>query len=118
MQTLERPKTPVKRRGRPPKTAIRDEVAEPKLVRKNLLLDPRSLEELRELYGLPSDSAAVRKAIDLILMVKEARELRAWTMEHGGLDDVYERTKGRPRLPRELTDEDVIDIELEDVTCG
>ncbi|MCA1598170.1 MAG: hypothetical protein LC769_03975 [Chloroflexi bacterium] len=42
------------------------------LVRRNLLIDAESLEQLRVLYGSKSDSEAVRKVIDLALLAAEA----------------------------------------------
>jgi hypothetical protein len=85
------------------------------LVRRNLLIDPKALEELREYYGTKSDSETVRAAVDAALMVFEAEKLREWLAAHGGgPDDVYRHTTGKPQLPVYLTPEDVPESEKVD----
>ncbi len=39
------------------------------LARRNLLVNPRSLEELRALYDVSSESEAIRRAVDLALLL-------------------------------------------------
>ena len=60
MATTREPQAKLRRRGRP-----RQKEAPTGLVRRNLLIDPKALEELRQYYGTKSDSETVRAAIDV-----------------------------------------------------
>lgn len=93
-------KTTARGRGRP-RTAPADG-----LVRRNLLVDARAIERLRELVGAQSDSDAVRKVVDAALLVEQARDLREWLATRGGPVDVYGRATERGKLPVQLTDDD------------
>ena len=107
MATTRESHTEPRRRGRP-----RQREAPTGLVRRNLLVDPKALEELRQYYGTKSDAETVRAAVDAALMVFEAENLREWLASHGGgPDDVFGRTTGRPPLPVYLTPEDVPESE-------
>jgi len=77
------------------------------LERRNLLVNPRSLEELRALYDVSSESEAIRRAVDLALLAEEGRALGEWLASRGGPVDVYGRTTGLSRLPVHLRPEDV-----------
>ena len=57
MATTGEPQAKLRRRGRP-----RQKEAPTGLVRRNLLIDPKALEELRQYYGTKSDSETVRAA--------------------------------------------------------
>ena len=95
-----------KRRGRPRKKP------EERMVRRTILLDPRDLESLRELYGAKTDAEAVRSAIYVVLTLAAAREIQEYNVKHGGPDDVYHRTTGQPKLPVYLKPGDVPEEEL------
>lgn len=97
-----------KRRGRP-----RAKEQPTGLVRRNVLVDPQSLERLRELYKATSDSEAIRRAVDSALLVREAQDLGEWLSARGGPVDVYGRTSGVSRLPVHLEPGDVPDDEKE-----
>ena len=75
------------------------------LVRRNLLIDARAIERLRELVGAQSDSDAIRKVVDAALLVEQARELREWLATRGGPVDVFGRTTERRKLPVQLADD-------------
>ena len=110
MATTREPQAKLRRRGRP-----RQKEAPTGLVRRNLLIDPKALEELRQYYGTKSDSETVRAAVDAALMVFEAEKLREWLASHGGgPDDVYRHTAGKPQLPVYLRPEDVPESEKVD----
>lgn len=79
------------RRGRP-----RLHEQPPGFVRRNLLVDAGAIAQLRTLYGTTSDSAAVRRAIDLALIVDEGQALGEWLAARGGPVDTYGPP---PRLP-------------------
>jgi hypothetical protein len=87
----------VARRGRRPRT--RELRSDSALVRRNLLVNPQAVEQLRLLYGTPSDSAAIRRAVDLALLAAQAEELGAWLSARGGPVDAYSRTTDHSRLP-------------------
>jgi hypothetical protein len=93
-------KTTGRRRGRPRPAPVEG------LVRRNLLVDARAIERLRELVGAQSDSDAVRKVVDAALLVEQARDLREWLAIRGGPVDVFGRTTERSKLPVQLTDDD------------
>jgi hypothetical protein len=69
------------------------------MVRRNLLLDPADLARLRVLYQATSDSAAVRQALDAVLMWHDMDQVAGRIAASGGPDDVYHRTGGEPALP-------------------
>lgn len=81
------------------------------LARRNLLVDPAAVEQLRSLYGARSDSEAVRRAIDLALLADEARLVRERVSARGVSGDVY----GRPEpLPVYLNPGDLEGIDEDD----
>ncbi len=96
------------RRGRP---RVKEQPAG--LVRRNLLVDPQAIERLRELYNVTSESEAIRRAVDSVLLVREAQELSEWLASRGGAVDAYERTSGVSRLPVHLDPGTVPDDEKE-----
>ena len=107
MATTRESHTEPRRFGRP-----RQREASAELVRRNLLVDPTALEELRQYYGTKSDSETVRAAVDAALMVFEAEKRREWLASHGdGPDDVYRHTTGKPQLPVYLKPEEVPESE-------
>jgi hypothetical protein len=94
------------RRGRP-----RTRKPSTELVRRNLLLDPLSLQKLCDLYQTKNASEAVRRAIDLALLDEATESLRALLAERGGPIDAY----GPPTpLPVYLGPDDVVDFDDED----
>lgn len=97
-----------KRRGRP-----RRHAPPAGLVRRNLLVDSDALGRLCRLYGMTSESEAVRRAVDLALLVDEGERLADSLAERGGPVDVYRRTAGASRLPVHLRPEDVVDEDRE-----
>ena len=97
-----------KRRGRP-----REKQPPPGLARRNLLVDPETLERVRAIYAAKSESEAVRQALDAVLLAHEAEELSDWIAARGGPLDVYERTTGGSRLPGHLEPGAVPDDEKE-----
>lgn len=107
MATVEEPEVRPRRRGRP---RVKEQTRE-RLVRKNLLVDRESIEELRRYYGASSDSEAVRWAVESALLVSEARRLREASTTGGGPQDAYSRTTGVSRLPVHLEPADVPDDE-------
>jgi len=80
-----------------------------RLQRKNLLVDPDDLQRLKELYGVKSDSEAVRRACDLILMRHEVDEIAERIQAMGGPEDVYGRVNGDKKLPFEWPDDEPVD---------
>jgi len=90
-----------RRRGRP-----RTHELAPGLARRNLLIDPQALEELRTLYGAKSDSEAVRRAIDLALLAAEALAVSDKISRRSEPPVVYEPP---PPLPVYLQPGDVPD---------
>lgn len=96
-----------KRRGRPRKSA------EERLVRRTVLVDPSDLARLREHYGAKSDAEAIRYAIVSILQLAALDDIQHYLAEHGGLDDVYDRTSGKSKLPVHLRPGDIPPEELE-----
>jgi len=72
-----------------------------KLTRMNLLLNRDHLQQLKDMYGVRTESEAVRRACALAVLANEAERLADWTAARGGLDDVYGRTTGANALPHE-----------------
>jgi hypothetical protein len=66
----------------------------------NLLVDRDKLRELCRRLGVRSESEAVRRSAELVLLADEAEQLAARTAARGGLADVFGRTLG-DRLPRD-----------------
>ena len=87
------------------------------LVRKNLLVDPGAIEELRRYYGAASDSEAVRWAVESAVTVAQAQALRE-KVAASGYQDADERTSGASRLPVHLEPADVPDDEKIDYPPG
>lgn len=81
------------------------------LVRRNLLVDPVALQKLCELYGMTSQSEAVRRAIDLILLGEQAHSIQQYFAAHGAPEDVFGPP---PPLPVYLGPDDVVDLDDED----
>jgi hypothetical protein len=81
------------------------------LVRRNLLVDPISLQKLCELCGTTSESEAVRRAIELVLLDEATESLRSLLAARGGAVDVYGPP---PPLPVYLGPDDVVGSEDED----
>ncbi|HEU0167873.1 MAG TPA: hypothetical protein VFS62_08865 [Chloroflexota bacterium] len=71
-----------------------------RLTRMNLLVDRDKLRELCRRLGVRSESEAVRRSAELVLLADEAEQLAARTAARGGLADVFGRTLG-DRLPRD-----------------
>jgi hypothetical protein len=94
-----------KRRGRP-----RVRKSPSGLVRRNLLVDPVALEELRALYGSKSESEAVRRVIDLALLAAEAQAISEKVSRRTDPPVVYTPP---PPLPVYLQPGDVPDDLLE-----
>src|SRR5712692_6915570 len=85
------------------------------LTRMNLLVNRGHLQQLKKLYGVKSESAAVRRAAALVLLAEEADRLAERTAAQGGLEDVYGRTTGAHQLPYEWPeDEPVEDLDKEE----
>ncbi len=97
MSAVEERDVQPKRRGRP-----RVKQTPSGFVRRNLLVDPQALEQVRGLYNAKSESEAVRQVIEAVLLAHEAEEFSTWTAARGGPLDVYERTTGVSRLPVHL----------------
>lgn len=99
-----------KRAGRP---RIHESTAG--LARRNLLVDPAALEQLRVLYGMRSDSEAVRRAIDLALLADEARRVRERISARGVSGDVYSRPEP---LPVYVNPGDIESLDADDDCTG
>jgi len=106
MAAPEQTATGYKRRGRP-----RVRKSPSGLVRRNLLIDAESLEQLRVLYGSKSESEAVRRAIDLALLAAEALAVSDKISRRSEPPVVYEPP---PPLPVYLQPGDVPDELLVD----
>lgn len=106
MAATSEPPVAIRRRGRPSTKKVTGA-----LVRRNLLIDPQLLDELRGFYGTSSDSETVRQAVEAAVLVFEAEQLRGRLAAHNGPDDVYARTTGVSRLPVHLRPEDVAESE-------
>ena len=96
---------PPKRRGRP-----RTHKPASGWARRNLLIDPETLEQLRALFGSKSESEAVRRAIDLALLAAAGEAVRNELAKRGGPVDAYGPP---PPLPVYLRPGDVPDEFLE-----
>ncbi len=105
MAAPEQTATGYKRRGRP-----RVRKSPSGLVRRNLLIDAESLEQLRVLYGSKSDSEAIRRAIDLVLLAAEAQAISEKVSRRTDPPVVYTPP---PPLPVYLQPGDVPDDLLE-----
>lgn len=99
MATTEQETGADERRGRP-----RARKPDAGLVRRNLLVDPEALAQLRALYGSKSESEAVRKAIDLALLAAEARASSDELSRRGEPSAAYEPP---PPLPVYLRPGDI-----------
>lgn len=84
-------------------------IKKPKLTRMNLLVNRDDLQQLKDLYGVKSESEAVRRACELVLLSRQAERLVEFTMTHGGLEDVFGRTKGDHQLPHEWPEDEPIE---------
>lgn len=107
MAADERSRVRTKAIGRP-----RIPTAKP-LVRRTVLVNPADLASLRALYGVHSDSEAVRRAVDVVLLVHALEDIADRVGASGGPEDVYRRTVGERPLPAlfdpaKVTDEDRI----------
>ena len=76
----------------------------PALTRMNLMVNREDLRKLKELYGVRSESEAVRRAAELVLLADVGERLSKRTAAHGGLEDAYGRTAGTSRLPSDSTE--------------
>jgi len=73
---------------------------EHKLTRMNLLVDRDHVQRLKELYGVKSESEAIRRACDLALLADEWEEAAQRIRAAGGIDDVFGNLGGN-KLPCE-----------------
>jgi hypothetical protein len=78
-----------------PKRAAR-RVAEPAVARKNMDMDVRKLEAARRILGAATDTEAVDRALDAVIMQGEVIEALDRLAAAGGVAEVYPR----PRRPR------------------
>lgn len=67
------------------------------LSRKNLMVDPKAIRELRRVLGAPTDSEAVRIAVRERLQLEEAQAAFRRIRARGGLHDVFARLPGKRR---------------------
>ena len=86
-------------------------------VRKNLLVDPGAIEELRRYYGAASDSEAVRWAVESAVTVAQAQALRE-KLAASGYQGADGRAASASRLPVHLDPADVPDDEKIDYPPG
>jgi hypothetical protein len=61
------------------------------LTRTNLLLETAKVRRLRKVLGSPSNSEAVRRAIDERLAVEAGLQALRELRRHGGLEDIFGR---------------------------
>ena len=73
------------------------------------MLNRDDLQRLKDIYGVKTESEAVRKACSLAVLADEALRLADWTAAHGGLDDVYGRTTGGSQLPHEWPEDEPVE---------
>ena len=84
-----------------------------RLTRMNLMLNRDDLQRLKDIYGVRTESEAVRKACALAVLADEADRLAEWTAAHGGLDDVYGRTTRSNQLPHEWPEDEPMEEDLD-----
>ena len=81
------------------------------LTRMNLLVNREHLQRLKDIYGLKSESEAVRKAAELVLLADEALEVVRKYGPEGGPIDVHHRLDGGHPLPAEWPEDEPIDFD-------
>jgi hypothetical protein len=65
-------------------------------VRKNLIVNLASIKELRQFLNVPSESEAVRIAVEDRLLAEKLASAATRMAKRGGLMDVFQRSQGRP----------------------
>jgi len=64
-------------------------------VRKNLIVSPASIKELRQFLNVASESEAVRIAVEDRLLAEKLAAAADRVAKRGGLMDVFRRSRGR-----------------------
>ena len=65
-------------------------------MRKNLIVNLASIKELRQFLNVPSESEAVRIAVEDRLLAEKLASAATRMAKRGGLMDVFQRSQGRP----------------------
>jgi hypothetical protein len=79
------------------------------LTRMNLLVNRDDLRRLKDIYGVRSESEAVRRACELVLFAEAAERLADRTAESDGLADVHDRTTRTSTLPHEWPEDEPLE---------